>query len=62
MRGCALAVVVLALQGQVTHFEFHALENGRFDVDFGESGLPRDATNFRVRPSAGTEDIHLELQ
>lgn len=54
--------MVFGLQGQVTHFEFHALKNGRFDVDFGESGLPRDATNFRVRPGTGIEDIHLELQ
>jgi hypothetical protein len=54
--------MVFDLRGQVTHFEFHAIENGRFDVSFGENGVPRSATIFNVRRSSGTGEIWLEAQ
>ncbi len=54
--------MVFDLQGQVTHFEFHALKNGQFDIDFGPQGIPKSMTNFRVRHSTGTGEIRLELQ
>lgn len=52
--------MVFDLRGKVTHFEYHALRNGRFDVSFGENGIPRSATVFRVRHSTGTGEIWLE--
>jgi hypothetical protein len=54
--------MVYDLRGQVTHFEFHALENGRFDVSFGEHGIPRTSAVFRVRRSTGTNEIWLETK
>lgn len=51
--------MVFDLRGQVTHFEFHALSNGRFDVSFGENGIPRSATKFKVRNNSGTGEIWL---
>ena len=52
--------MVFDLRGQVTHFEFHALDNGRFDVSFGESGIARTAAVFKVRRSTGTNEVWLE--
>lgn len=52
--------MVFDLQGQVTHVEFHALANGRFDMDFGPEGLPRAKAVFTVRHSTGTQEIWLE--
>lgn len=52
--------MVFDLRGQVTHFEFHALDNGRFDVSFGDAGIPRSAAVFKVRRSTGTNEIWLE--
>ena len=52
--------MVFDLQGQVTHFEFHAIENGRFDVSFSESGLPRAGAVFRIRRNTGTGAVWLE--
>jgi hypothetical protein len=54
--------MVYDLQGRVTHFEFHALANGRFDTDFGPQGLPRSRAVFRVRHSTGTDEVWLEPQ
>ncbi len=54
--------MVFDLRGQVTHFEFHALENGRFDVAFGDNGIPRSETVFRIRRSTGTGDLRLEAK
>ena len=58
----AHVAMVFDLRGQVTHFEFHALENGRFDVSFGENGIPRSTTVFKVRRSTGTGELWLELK
>jgi hypothetical protein len=54
--------MVFDLRGQVTHVEFHALSNGRFDTDFGGGGLPRERAVFTVRHSTGTGEIWLEPQ
>jgi len=56
----AHVAMVFDLQGQVTHFEFHALANGQFDVAFGDHGIPRSAAVFRIRRSTGIGDIRLE--
>jgi hypothetical protein len=58
----AHVAMVFDLGGKVTHFEFHALDNGRFDVAFGENGIPRAATVFKVRRSTGTGEIWLEAK
>ena len=52
--------MVFDLRGQVTHFEFHAFNNGRFDASFGENGIPRAAAVFKVRRSTGTNEVWLE--
>jgi hypothetical protein len=54
--------MVFDLSGQVTHFEFHAIENGQFDVNFGENGIPRSATVFRIRRHTGTGAAWLEVR
>ena len=47
--------LIFGLNGQLTHIELHAVENGRFDMEFGEHGLPRSKAVFKVRrrPSGG---------
>ena len=56
----AHVAMVFDLRGQVTHFEFHALQNGRFDASFGDNGIPRSASVFRIRQNPGTEELWLE--
>jgi hypothetical protein len=58
----AHVAMVYDLRGQVTHFEFHALANGRFDFSFGDNGIPRTAAVFRVRHSTGASEFGLELK
>ena len=48
--------LVFGLNGQLTHIELHAVENGRFDMQFPENGYPRNKSVFKVRrSSSGSE-------
>jgi hypothetical protein len=48
--------LIFALHGQLTHIELHALENGRFDMQFAEGGHPRSKSIFRIRRSLSGAD------
>lgn len=55
--------LIFGLNGQLTHIELHALENGQFDMHFTEQGHPRSKSVFRVRRSSsgsGKDVIFLE--
>lgn len=51
--------LLFGLNGQLTHIELHAVENGRFDLEFNEAGHPRSQSVFRIRrsSSASGKDI-----
>lgn len=54
---------VFTLGSQLTHLELHADANGVFDVESGETGLPKSSCVFRVRHGAGPTAVsHLETK
>lgn len=55
--------LIFGLNGQLTHIELHAVENGQFDMQFNEQGHPRGKSVFKVRRSSsgsGKDVIFLE--
>ena len=55
--------LIFGLNGQLTHIELHALENGQFDMPFAEEGHPRSRAVFKIRRSSsgsGKDVILLE--
>ena len=55
--------LIFGLNGQLTHVELHAVENGIFDFEFLDGGHPREKSVFKVRRSSsasGKDTIHLE--
>ena len=55
--------LLFGINGQLTHVELHAAANGRFDMEFPESGHPRSESIFRIRRSssgAGNDSVVLE--
>jgi hypothetical protein len=55
--------LLFGLNGQLTHVELHAVENGRFEFNLGERGHPRSASVFRIRRSStgdGKDRVVLE--
>jgi hypothetical protein len=55
--------LIFGLNGQLTHIELHAVENGQFDVQFTDPGHPRGNSIFKVRRSSsgsGKDNILLE--
>lgn len=48
--------LVFGLHGQLTHIELHAVENGQFDLQFGEGGHPRSKSTFKIRRSHSGAD------
>ncbi|QPF73377.1 hypothetical protein G8A07_10915 [Roseateles sp. DAIF2] len=50
--------LLFGLDGQLTHAELHALENGRFDLQLSPEGHPRSASVFKIRriPSSSGRD------
>ncbi len=55
--------MIFGLNGQLTHVELHAVENGIFDFEFTDSGYPRERSIFKVRRSSsasGKDTIRLE--
>ena len=54
--------LIFGLNGQLTHIELHAVENGQFDMPLTEQGHPRSKSVFKVRrsSSAGKDVIWLE--
>ena len=51
--------LIFGLNGQLTHIELHAVENGLFDMRFTEGGHPRSKSVFKVRrnSSASGKDV-----
>jgi hypothetical protein len=55
--------LIFGLGGQLTHIELHALENGRFDMQFPPEGQPRSKSVFRIRrSSSGTDKDVIDLE
>ncbi len=55
--------LIFGLNGQLTHVELHAVENGIFDLEFSDGGHPRERSVFKVRRSSsgsGKDTVHLE--
>ena len=55
--------LIFGLNGQLTHIELHAVENGQFDMHFTEQGHPRSRSVFKVRRSSsgtGKDIVYLE--
>jgi hypothetical protein len=55
--------MIFGLNGQLTHVELHAVENGIFDIEFTDGGYPRERSVFKVRrssSSSGKDSVHLE--
>lgn len=55
--------MIFGLNGQLTHVELHAVENGIFDFEFKDGGHPREKSVFKVRRSSlasGKEAIYLD--
>ena len=55
--------LIFGLNGQLTHIELHAVENGQFDMPFTEQGHPRSRSVFKVRRSSsgtGKDIVYLE--
>jgi hypothetical protein len=55
--------LLFGLDGQLTHVELHDVANGRFEFDFGEQGISRADSVFRIRRSVdsqGRDSIGLE--
>ncbi|WOB09523.1 hypothetical protein [Piscinibacter gummiphilus] len=55
--------LLFGLNGQLTHIELHALDNGRFDMQIGDEGHPKAKSVFRVRRNLSGSDhdvIYLE--
>jgi hypothetical protein len=55
--------LLFGLNGQLTHIELHAVENGQFDMQFPDGGQPRQKAVFKIRRSSttgGKEAIILE--
>lgn len=55
--------LVFGLNGQLTHVELHAVENGLFDVPFTDQGHPRSKSVFRIRRGSlgtGKDVVFLE--
>lgn len=50
--------LIFGLNGQLTHIELHAVENGEFDMKFAEDGHPRSKSVFNVRRSVSGSDKH----
>jgi len=48
--------LIFGLNGQLTHIELHAVENGKFDMQFTEQGHPRSKSVFKIRRSASSSD------
>jgi hypothetical protein len=57
--------MIFGLNGQLTHVELHAVENGVFDFEFTDGGHPRERSVFKVRRSSSTsgkDTVFLELR
>ena len=55
--------MIFGQNGQLTHVELHAVENGVFDFEFTEGGHPRERAVFKVRRSSsasGKDTVFLE--
>ncbi len=55
--------LIFGLNGQLTHIELHAVENGQFDMPFTEQGHPRSKSVFKARRSSsgtGKDIVYLE--
>jgi hypothetical protein len=48
--------LMFGLNGQLTHIELHALENGRFEMNIDENGHPRSKSVFKIRRSPSGSD------
>lgn len=48
--------MIFGLRGQLTHVELHAIENGRFELNFQGDAYPRSASIFRIRRNARGAD------
>ncbi len=50
--------MIFGLGSQLTHVEMHSLENGQFDVNFPDAGLPKAAAVFTVsRSTSGSSEV-----